>query len=147
MAGDLRTIFSIRAESDLDPFLLLGIDSGNNRWRAYKRDQNNTSLVIVDGPTNGVATGAYYVVSVVHSGTTIDWYVNGSGVMIGSGLDVPSMGVLNRFSMSALYRTGSQSDWFAGRMGEYIVYSSGLSADERSSVETYVGNRYGIVMA
>ena len=96
-----------------------------------------------------ITTGAYQVVSVVCSGSTLpanlSMWTNGSG----GAVSVVTSGTAPAAALTAplTIGTSASSQFWNGSIGEMLIYSRSLSDTERLTVERGLGKKWGITVA
>jgi hypothetical protein len=81
-----------------------------------------------------------------HDGTTLSNRVNNGTAATYTPASAWSPTMANMM-LSSQSSSGAAGGFFTGRIAEVIVYSRDLTADERSKVHQYLGNKYGITVS
>ena len=144
-----QVIFSKRA-TPTNANIELATTSAANYWKFC--DASSTCLTPTNSPTPAISANNPYVLSVVYTGssaaaasstsTGITFFNN--GVALSSGSQATTSVPDN--SVAAFLTLGASSNGFSGHIGEIIIYDRALKREERQSIETYLGKKWGIVM-
>jgi hypothetical protein len=154
ITGDISTFFVVRI-ADFDTFRAVWAKTQNNlpastdfytvpgtgRPRVY-RGNGGASLGFSDA-TLSPAADQFVIIAFDQTGTTVHHYLNGEPN--GSGEIPARLGDTG----TPLY-IGTRDDQFTrmkGDIAEIIIYDSGLSDGDRTTVFSYLGRRYGIATA
>ena len=109
-------------------------------------------------PTNNppVIVNRPYILSVVYTGNTASSATTSTGITFfynGSALSTASQTISSNLSttvttplMLGNSGTTALAENFTGSIGEIIVYDRALKREERQSIETYLGKKWGIRM-
>jgi len=124
--------------------------AGNNSVHFQIRtgaDQNKFQFAPVNGSQSAISTAALvantpYILSAIDNASNIVLYKNGaSAVSVSTTSADKTLGVLNIGS----YNDGStRSRYLTGYVGEIIIFDRALKAEERQSIESYLGKKWGI---
>ena len=108
-----------------------------------------------NSPTPAISANNPYVLSVVYTGnsvtssttsTGLTFFNNGTALSSGSQTtsSAPDNSVTAPLTLGA--STSGTTAFFGGHIGEIIIYDRALKREERQSIETYLGKKWGIVM-
>jgi hypothetical protein len=104
----------------------------------------------LDGDTT-LSTGVTYVVSAHSTGSAYSSYVNGVlqtlTVLAGSndGTWWGDLTLLDNLTVGAL-KVAAEASFLTGDIGRVLVYDQALAAGERTRIERWLGQRYGVVL-
>lgn len=127
-----RSIFAIWADQ--------GIISANAR-----KHSSEAGSTTVAGPAEGAA---HVLTACMDYGSlaALNFYANGvhQGEDAIAGAGTRSNAALVAAAIGAFYATGSPSQYWEGDIAEIILYHRELSAEERTGIEAYLANKWGI---
>lgn len=134
----IQNILSSQNQTNGGPVFRLEINGG--QWSAALRYQGRNAF---DVRTASVATSTGYVLSLIKSGGSVTIK---SGANSASASDTNTTLNLNPPLQvgRALFSTGESQWHFNGQIPEIIAYSRAISADERTSLESYLASKWGI---
>jgi prepilin-type N-terminal cleavage/methylation domain-containing protein len=132
----------------------LATNSAANYWKFCDA---TSCLTPTNSPTPAISANNPYVLSVVYTGssaaatlstsTGITFFNNGTALSpTGSQVttNAPDNSVSASLTLGASGTTAA--NFFGGHIGEIIIYDRALKKEERQSIETYLGKKWGIVM-
>ncbi|CAB4213862.1 Concanavalin A-like lectin/glucanases superfamily [uncultured Caudovirales phage] len=119
---------------------LLGLKYNSSAFEVVKSDDAGTLL----NPSGGtVVSNAVNIQGAVISGTTVDFYQNGTKIINAGNLDVGTT-TINNFTIGSANFGGSPALYLSGKIAELIIYNRALSAIEITSVTQYLNAKYSV---
>jgi hypothetical protein len=103
----------------------------------------NGAAVSADGTTNSTPNDEWYVLSIIHSGTTTLHRINGVDVSNNTAQDTASV-TLDEFGLGSYYTVASSNYTapFGGRIGEIFIADQGAVDSHLTNAEAYLMDKY-----
>ena len=133
-------IFSLGNTGDANPFHEIRTEAANN-YESHRSDDSPSTVT----DSGGTPDTDPHIVSVTFTGTAVSIHVDGAVVVDDQAHDVGTMTV-NQFAVGALVKN-AVSNYFAGDISEWSIYSVAKSAADRNQVEKRLGAKYGVSVA
>lgn len=113
--------------------------------QVYQNSQNITNRrddAGVIAPSGATYISGNNVNAAIFTGTTISSYTNAATNYSGTSQDVGAL-TLDRFAVGATIRS-SNTHFFDGIIGEFILYNRALTTTERTQIMDYLSNKWGV---
>ena len=133
-------IFSLGNTGDANPFHEIRTEAANN-YESHRSDDSPSTVT----DSGGTPDTDPHIVSVTFTGTAVSIHVDGAVVVDDQAHNVGTMTV-NQFAVGALVKN-AVSNYFAGDISEWSMYSVAKSSADRNQVEKRLGAKYGVSVA
>lgn len=120
-----------------------GLNDISNQFSVFYGNNGTWNAIDNFGTDAKLTKGKPYVLSSVLNGTVNNGYVNGVSV----GPKTETNGKSGAFGYTIGAKKSDLTQSWDGYIAEIIIFSKSLTSDERRSVETYLGKKWGIQVA
>lgn len=138
-----RFVTSFSSTSSDNPFFGGMHHTTAASWRVSARTNTASNLTLTSAATHLLNTP--YIVSCISNEDRVIGRANGAQV-INSFVVRPVAITVNLFSIGALVRPSGASNFFAGQLGDVLVYSRDLPTTELQQIERWLAGRWGIAL-
>lgn len=121
--------------------------SGNLNWVYSNITNSNGSYYGHEVVNSGLAANTWHCAVITYNGSTSATYYNGSVTAYSrttTGSPTGFIGVMNNITVGRGFHLGGAERYFAGRVGETLIYNRALTAAEISTLFEASRDRYGV---
>jgi hypothetical protein len=138
-----RVLLGEGASSSTQPFYMFQANGSTATAGAFHHRTDGGALIANSlGSGTGAWDNTWRVVVIVDSGSNIKWYVDGVEVDSDNYTRSGTLALLNQFSLGCQIDT-SAKNFFVGKVRKLAVIKKAVSAAERASMTTHLGNLIG----
>lgn len=132
------------AYAEDDKSIFYGIHTDNKARYNSGNDVDSDDVLDIGYTSSTLTAKQNYIHTVVDNNSTIVHYLN--GVTTSTAADSGTK-TLKVFAIGAYHNGTAAAEFFGGNLGEIIIFDRALKAEERSSVEKYLSQKWGIKLS